>query len=102
MKPLALLAAVLPSPAARDSDGPVVTYDNNDLVLSVGSRAHDLLVHLRDGHGRDLLPRVDEGVARHRPTFSVDYSAKRVVASTFISWGAAAHSIDERHGCVLE
>ncbi len=93
--PLAVLAGCA-------SEGPPRTFPNSDLELAVGNAARMscsclFVMNMPESYCRAWV-KASPDVAR----FSVDAKNKRVEASAFITWAAAAHWVDEKHGCILE
>lgn len=96
------LAALLGLAGCASKDGPVILYDNNDETLAVGNGALMscsclFVMGMSETYCRAWV-RASPDVAN----YSIDYQAKRVTSTAFISWGAVAHYIDEKRGCVLE
>lgn len=84
------------------SEGPPRTFANNDLELAVGNGA-------RMGCSCMFVMERDEAYCRAWVKASPDVAKvtfdtvnKRVEASSFVSWAATAHYVDDKVGCVLE
>ena len=94
---LALLLAGCASPSSTPR-----TYANNDLQLAVGNAARMscscLFVMNKSEEFCQAWVKASPSVAK----FTVDRGAKVVEATALLSWGARAHYIDDRHGCLLE
>lgn len=101
MKRLALAMAVLLGGCASRTSDPQ-TYDNNDLELVVGNAARMsctcLFVMKMDETFCRAWVKASPSVAR----FRVDLEKKTVESTALLEWGAKAHFVDERRGCVLE
>lgn len=84
------------------SEGPPRTFANNDLELAVGNSARMgcscMFVMERDEAYCRAWVKASPDVAK----VTFDASRKRVEASAFLSWAAAAHYVDDKVGCVLE
>lgn len=77
-------------------------YPNNDLELAVGNSARNAcscryVMKLTEEQCKAWV-RASPDVASVR----FDDERQRVESVAFISWTAAAHVVDARHGCVLE
>ncbi len=98
MRALVLAALVT---ACTPANGKRV-YQNNDLELAVGNSARNgcscrYVMKLSEEQCRAWV-RANPDVASVR----FDDEHQRVESVAFISWSAAAHVVDARHGCVLE
>jgi hypothetical protein len=84
------------------SEGPPRTFANSDLELAVGNAARMgcscLFVMERDETYCRAWVKASPDVAK----VTFDTVHKRVEASSFVSWAAAAHYVDDQVGCVLE
>ena len=78
------------------------TYDNNDLELTTAYRAREFcscaFVMEQDDEFCIRWTRSSPDVAK----VMVDRQKKTVEASALLMWGAKAHYVDDRAGCVLE
>ena len=102
MRALAAASCLLFASACAVSEGPELTYDNNDLELAAGNAARMscsclFVMKMPEAYCRAWV-KASPDVAR----WSADTSTKRVEASAFISWAATARYVDDRRGCVLE
>lgn len=101
MKTLRLLAFAL-GLAGCASEGPPRTFANNDLELAVGNSARMgcscMFVMERDEAYCRAWVKASPDVAK----VSFDVQRKRVEASSFLSWAATAHWVDDQVGCILE
>lgn len=96
-----LLGALLPALSACERGGRRV-YDNNDLELVTAYTAKDacscLFVMEREEAFCRAWVKASPAVAR----LTIDSEEKVVEASALLLWGARAHYVDARAGCVLE
>lgn len=101
MKRLGLTMLLVLSACASRSTDPQ-TYDNNDVELAVGNAARMscscLFVMKMDDAFCAAWVKASPNVAK----FTIDKEKKTVEASALLQWGARAHYVDDRHGCLLE
>ncbi|MBL8954058.1 MAG: hypothetical protein JNK82_24995 [Myxococcaceae bacterium] len=101
MKRRALLGVLLLAACAGEKDGER-TYDNNDAQLAVGNAAFStctcLFVMEMPEDFCSAWVKASPAVAR----VGIDTANKAVESSAFIVWGARAHWVDDKRGCVLE
>ncbi len=99
MKRLSLLV-LLAGCANRNAEPQ--TYDNNDVELAVGNAARMscscLFVMKMSQEFCSAWVKASPDVAR----FTIDMNNKTVEATALVEWGARAHFVDARRGCVLE
>jgi hypothetical protein len=101
MKALVLAAVLLAACAGEDSTGKLY-YDNNDPTLAVGNGALMtcsciFVMEMPEDFCRAWV-KADPDVAR----LEIDRDAKTVVSTAFVTWGARAHVVDDKRGCLLE
>jgi hypothetical protein len=102
MKRLALTAALLLAAACADDHGTPRTFDNSDLELAVGNGARFgctclFVMEMPEDYCRAWV-KASPDVAK----LGIDYGAKSVESTVFLSWSARAHYVDAKRGCVLE
>ncbi|MBS1153670.1 MAG: uncharacterized protein H6Q89_5368 [Myxococcaceae bacterium] len=99
MRRLALVL-LLAGCASRATDPQ--TYDNNDAELAVGNAARMtcscLFVMKMPDDFCAAWVKASPNVAR----FNIDKEKKIVEGVALLQWGARAHFVDEKRGCVLE
>ncbi len=96
-----LLLVTLALAGCADPDAHPRTFANSDLQLAVGNGARMgcscmFVMNMSEGYCREWV-KASPDVAK----LTFDVANKRVEASTFVSWTATAHFVDEKHGCVL-
>jgi len=100
MNRLALFSFVLLA-CAGEKDG-ARYYDNNDAELAVGNAAFMtctcIFVMEMPEDFCSAWVKASPSVAR----VGIDLASKSVESSAFITWGARAHWVDDKRGCVLE
>ena len=101
MKRFMLLGLAVAACAGTSSDG-TVYYDNNDLELATGNGALMacscmFTMEMPETYCRAWV-KASPDVAR----IDINTVSKTVTASAFLSWGAKAHWVNEKLGCVLE
>ena len=86
--------------ASRETDPQ--TYDNNDVELAVGNSARMscscLFVMKMPTDFCAAWVKASPNVAK----FNIDLDRKIVEATTLLDFGARAHYVDDRRGCILE
>jgi hypothetical protein len=96
-----LLGALLPVLSSCESSSRR-TYDNNDLELVTIYTAKDacmcLFVMEREDEFCRAFVKANPSVAH----LTIDREKKVVETSALLLWGARAHYVDERSGCVLD
>ena len=100
MKRLVLALVLLGGCSSRTTNPQ--TYDNNDAELAVGNAARMscsclFVMKMPDAYCAAWV-KASPNVAK----FNIDKEKKTVEASALLEWGATAHFVDERRGCVLE
>ena len=100
MRRLALALSLWAGCASRSGDPQ--TYDNNDLEGVTGYTARTVcsclfVMKMPDDYCREWVKESPD-VAK----YTVNSEAKTVEATALLSWGAKAHFVDEKRGCVLE
>jgi hypothetical protein len=96
------LALIFFFAGCANSEGPLRSYDNNDVELAVGNAARMscsclFVMKMPEDFCRAWV-RASPNVAK----YTVDTEARTVEATALLSWGARAHYVDDRRGCVLE
>jgi len=102
MRRLALTAVLLAFAGTACTPSSPQEYANNDLQLITGYSAKEfcscLFVMEQTEDFCRAWTKADPAVA----TLRVDRTRKKVESSTGLLWGARAHFVDARFGCVLE
>ncbi|WP_224240670.1 hypothetical protein [Hyalangium gracile] len=97
-----LLGALLPALTSCGRPGDRRLYTNNDLVLVTSYTAKDacscLFVMEREEEFCRAFVKANPAVAH----LTIDREHKAVETSALLLWGARAHYVDERSGCVME
>lgn len=100
MKPAAFALLFLTACASRTTDPQ--TFDNNDVELAMGNAARMscscLFVMKMPPDFCQAWVKASPNVA----SFKIDSDKKVVEATGLLEFGARAHFVDERRGCVLE
>jgi len=98
----ALLVMVLFAAGCASRETDPQTYDNNDVELAVGNAARMscscLFVMKMPSDFCAAWVKASPNVAK----FNIDIEKKVVEATALIDWGARAHYVDDRRGCILE
>ncbi len=102
MKRLALTAALVVLGACADDNGNPRTFANSDIELGVGNGARFgctclFVMEMPEAYCRAWI-KASPDVAK----VAIDWNAKAVESTAFISWSARAHYVDAKRGCVLE
>ncbi|WP_224372492.1 hypothetical protein [Hyalangium versicolor] len=97
-----LLGALAPALVSFGGGNSRHRYGNNDLVLVTSYTAKDacscLFVMERDEAFCRAFVKADPAVA----SLTIDFEHKAVETSALLLWGARAHYVDARDGCVLD
>ena len=96
----ALLAIVVA--AASCSSGSDRRYERNDLQLLTAFAAKEMCSCLFVMQRDELYCREYSRQDPNLRTYDIDWTQKRVEAQAVLYWGARAHYVSPRRGCVLE
>lgn len=102
MKRLAALSVLALTLACANDAGPIRTFPNSDVELAVGNGARFGCTCLFVMEMPEDFCRAWIKASPDLALVSIDYGAKSVQSSAFISWSAKAHYVDAKRGCVLE
>jgi hypothetical protein len=100
MRRALVAAALLALPGCGKTNGP--PYNNNDLQLLTAYTAKELCSCVF------VMGRDDDfcaAWARQSPnlkTYQIDHDGKRVQTEAVLGWGARAHFVSPRRGCVAD
>ena len=102
MKRLTAMAVLAVTLACANDAGPIRTFPNSDIELAVGNGARFgctclFVMEMSEEFCRAWI-KASPDVAQ----VSIDYGAKSVESTVFLSWSARAHYVDAKRGCVLE
>jgi hypothetical protein len=101
MSRLICLAALCFACAGTDSTGKE-SYNNSDPQLAVGNGALMMCTCLFTMEMPEAFCHAWVKASPDVARVGIDWDAKTVESSAFITWAAKAHWVDDHRGCVLE